>query len=667
VYHPKIISASQAKLEERLGHELRRSTVAEVDEALYRMRNVDWSRGLNSVVPTLPADLQEFITAELLLSKIDARYWFERYAMIQDDAGRLVRLRPWPSQEQILRLIGELELAAASRDAIKIALIILKARQIGGTAISEALIAHMVFFNKNTRSGIASDHPDNSKNLWDVFVRIHENLPPWMKPRASAKAKATNLHLDEMDCDVMVGAGNQKTTFGQGVTFDCGHMTELSTWLKPNTDQLEADLIPAFKSSKKHHSLLVYESTAEGASGNYFHDVYQSARKGKSIFKPTFLAWWSAPQKYSEDPEGVTITENVTALAEMLEREEGVTLTRGQLAWYQKTYNHYHDLGNDYLMLQEYPSTPDEAFQTGHRSVFPLEVRTQVRRAARPPIAILEWLPGMREFVPVQDSEWIKKAEQAPELYNNHLLIYEKARAGYVYACGVDSSYGLEQDSSTVEVVRVGNRAEPAEQVAEFATNTLDPVELAAPAMWIGKYYEDTARGRPALMAPESSPGSPGISTLTQMVQAGYGNFYVWRKPTDATGRGWKTEVGWHTTNATRPLLTDVGVNAIIKGRIKINSLPFCREMDSFIEVFNETTGHKKKEHAPGNCDDRIFGVFIAFYVSHEDGTLKVAESAFEQEASKHRTPDNVVQFQQVLTGPGDSDLFEEWEERYGG
>jgi len=142
----------------------------------------------------------------------------------------------------------------------------------------------------------------------------------------------------------------------------------------------------------------------------------------------------------------------------------------------------------------------------------------------------------------------------------------------------------------------------------------------------------------------------------------------VWRRPNTTPGQGgWKAEMGWHTTNTTRPLLTDVGINAINRGRLKVNSLGFVREMDTFIEVFNDVTGHKKKEHAPGNCDDRIFGAFIAFYVSHEDGTAKIAEGALEQEAGKQRPQAEVVQFNTILTGPGDRDPFEEWEERYGG
>jgi hypothetical protein len=661
MYSQKVIDTARDRLERKLKHPLIEYTPTQVTDRLFEMRAVDWSDGVNATVLRLLPEQQEFITNELLMSKINFRYWCERYAKIQNDAGQLVHLIPWPSQQKILKLLGELEERVPAGDPVKIALIILKARQIGGTALAEALVAHQVFFSTGTRGGIASDHPDNSKNLWDVFTRMYDHLPPWMKPRSDARAKATNLHLPDLDADVMVGAGNQKTTFGQGVTMDVGHMTELSTWLKDNCDQLEKDLIPAWRSSKKHHSMLLYESTAEGASGNYFHDTFQSARKGSSFFTPIFLGWHSAPDKYTADPSGVSLDEDTLNVAKRILADDGVELSKGQLAWFQITKSHYEALGRGWIMSQEYPSTPDEAFQTGHKSVFPLDVRLKVRARAKSPIAILEWVPEIKKFEAVDDRTLLGRAEMDAKLYNNKLLIFEKARPGYVYVCAVDVSYGLDQDSSAIEIIRVGNRLEPAEQVAEFATNTLDPVQLTDPTEWLGKYYE--SNNRPAVMAIESNPGSPGIVTQTQLLQRGYPNFYVWRKPTAAGSGGWKNEVGWHTTNVTRPLLTNTGVNAITAGKLLINSSALCKEMDTFVYVFSEATQNKKMEHAPGNCDDRIIGAFIGYYVGHEAGTSKIAASALEGQIEKQRPTDEVIQFQAL--GINYEDALAQWEERY--
>lgn len=670
MFHPRVIAVQREKLERALGITLVEHTLTEVTDFLYELREVNWEAGVGQVLPTLSQPHQTFITNELLMSKVDFRYWCTRYAKIMDDHGELVPLTPWPSQERFLSFLAKRELEDFERGPrplesawrMKEQLLLLKARQVGGTAIAEAVTGHQVFFNSNTRGVIGSDNPDNSKNLWDVLIRIHSNLPPWMRPIVDGKTKANNLHLVDLDSNIQVGSGNMKNTFGQGITVDVGHLTEVSTWLPENCVQLEKDLLPAFGSSKKHHSILIYESTAEGAMGNYFHDLFQASRRGKTDFDALFLGWHSAPNKWTEDPEGVEIDEDVRALAKRLKEAENVDLTKGQLAFYQKRRNHYKSLGKEEVLLQEFPSTPDEAFQTGLKSVFPIEVRVHTRNTARVPIAVLRWNIAKQTFESVSDSMFHEKAEMNPDLYDGILLIYEKALPGFIYVVGVDASYGLEQDSAAIDVVRVANRAMGAEQVAEFASRTLDPVELAPVAEWIGKYYEDVLNPFPAMLAIEAQPGSPGITTQAQLIQRGYPHFYVWRKPSAVKG-GWKNEMGWHTTQTTRPLLTDTGVNAICTRRLQINSQPFIREMDSFVYNYSPT-GQRKMEHAPGMHDDRIFATFIAYYVGHEGTSAQTAESRLKEHEAANRAPAEVIQFQAL--GKKWEECMDEWYEQFG-
>lgn len=671
MFSEKVIAAQREKIERALKLDLVEHSHSTVLDFLYRMKDVNWEGGVAQTLPSLPSDCQAFITNELLMSKLSFRYWCTRYAKILDDHGELVTLTPWPSQEKVLQHLAKRELEAFEKGArpgeegwrLKLQLLLLKARQIGGTAISEAIEGHQVFFNSNTRAVIGSDTPDNSKNLWDVFIRIHSNLPPWMKPAADAKTKANNLHLTDLDSNVQVGSGNMKNTFGQGMTVDGGHLTELSTWLPENCNQLEKDLMPAFGSSKKHHSIMIYESTAEGAMGNYFHDLFQASRRGKTEWDALFLGWHSAPNKWTEDPEGVEISSEVKAMAERLQREEEVVLTKGQLAFYQKKRDHYKSLGKEEILLQEFPSTPDEAFQTGLKSVFPIEVRLGVRNRARKPIAAMRWNIAKNTFEAIADPEFHAKAEMNPELYEGVLLIYEKARPGYVYVVGVDASYGLGQDTSAIDVVRVANRADGAEQVAEFGSKALDPVELAGPADWIGRYYEDRMNELPAKMAVEAQPGSPGITTQAQLIQRGYPHFYIWRKPSAAGKGGWRNEMGWFTTQGTRPLLTDTGVNSIITGKLKVNSTPFIREMDSFVFTYSGT-GMRKMEHAPGMHDDRIFATFIAYYVGHEGDAAMTAENRLMEHEAASRPASEVVQFN--VLGKSWEECMAGWYEQFG-
>src|SRR5262245_6285294 len=60
------------------------------------------------------------------------------------------------------------------------------------------------------------------------------------------------------------------------------------------------------------------------------------------------------------------------------------------------------------------------------------------------------------------------------------------------YVIGVDTSDALGGgDRSAIEVLRVGTLQEPAEQVAEFITESIQPGHLAYVVCAIGQWYRD--------------------------------------------------------------------------------------------------------------------------------------------------------------------------------
>lgn len=661
MWSPKVVATSRGRLESTLGVPLREYSFSEVEEMAWRLRDVQWDQegGSSKVVASLPEDLQQYIFNEIQLSKVDFAYWAERYARIVDDRGLLRPIRFWPSQRAIIQRLGrweEEQLHHNARDFVKVFLLILKARQLGQTVLAQALLAHLTYFYGNTRSIIASDHPDNSLKLWQVALRMYENLPGWMRPLADGRVKATNLHLSELDSDIIVGAGNQKTTLGQGMTVDAAHLTELSSWLPENTDALDADFLPAFMSSRKHHSLCVMESTAEGGKGNYFHDRYQAARREEGFFRAVFLGWFMAPDKWQLPSEGVELGEEVQKVAQVIRRTSGVELTREQMAFWQVTKADYTSRGKVDAFYQEFPSTPEEAFQTGVRSVFPLEVRTALRAEAPVPVGVLSYLPERRAF------EVLLGGEEEGEARENVLRIWEKPQPGFLYVIGVDVSYGQDGgDSSAIQVIRVGNRSTPDEQVAEWC-GTINPVELAQPIWLLGHMYADRADGLPAKLAIETNPGSPGLVTQTELIRRGYPHFYTWRKP-NKLGKGFTKEVGWWTTPGTRPLLTDKGVDAICKRHLRVNSLPLVGEMDTFIAAMS-ASGVRKMEHAQGEHDDRLMALFIAYYVAHESDSIAVAEERARMHAMRNAPPEKTRQLWEVAASMGvGEDPTRAWEE----
>lgn len=648
MYHPEVVAWARERAERALGFTFQEASLTEIQDRNREWAALDWTEPMRTIAE-LPQAAQQWIVSQIQLSKVDFNYWLSRYCMILADDGRMRPLSPWQSQRDFLDILAREEKSQwdpKGPTEIKIGLLMLKARQVGGTAVSQSVINHQTLFYPHTRSLIASDNPDGSLKIWHIFLRMYENLPPWMKPVRDAKVKATNLHLRDLDSDLVVGAGNQKTTLGQGLTIDIAHLTELSSWEPDNCRAIDADLTPAFLSSRRHHSILMLESTAEGARGNWFFEQFSAAQAGKSIFTPFFVAWWRCPDKWAERTTfGGALSGATLELAKRVKSEFGQELSKAQLLWYQKKREYFETRGELATFLQEFPSFPDEAFQTGFRSALPIEIRTSLRHKTKPPEAVLSW--NGQTFVP-DDTAKVDPTGQ--------LLLWEQPRHGNVYVLGVDVSHNQEGgDSSAIQVLRVGNRWEKDEQVAEFRAK-ISPMELATPVELLGKLYRDREDGTPAKLAIESNPGSPGTVTQAELVRRGYPHFYIWTKPSKLGSRT-RTELGWWTTPGTRPFLMNTGLEALTKGSMQVNSRWLVDELDTFIETVTPG-GLKKVEHAPGYHDDRIVALFIAYYVAHETTSIAVAEERArelaERAAPRGRPP---TLLERVLAaGPGDED-----------
>lgn len=657
MYHIQVINKNRETLERKLGIPLREYTFNEVDEFRFRLKDVTWDENRN---PSRELSDEEatYITNETLLSKIDFTYWCSRYAKILTASKRLETLIPWPSQKHLLKIIAEEEKRQMDYAFIKIPIILLKARQVGGTAISEAMIAHMVFLNSTTQGVIASDHPDNTLKLFQTLVRIYDNLPEWMKPHMDGKVKGNHLHLDKLDSDVIAGSGNQKTTLGQGMTIDIAHLTEVSTWIPEMCHAIDGDILPAFNSSEKHHSLIILESTGAGAKGNWFHDQFEVAAEGKSRFKSVFVPWYLRPS-CRMNAEGIEFLDNTLGMAQRVKKENGTVLDREQLAWYQITRRDLEVKDDLETFFQEMPSTIEEAFQTGLRSIFTLDLLASKRNKCEKPLLVLEIDLKTLKAKKVELESWWESMD--PSKWDNRLIIWELPRPGYVYTIGVDGAYGIiGGDNSAVEVLRVGNRNGPDEQVAEWC-GSISPFDLAKIAKYVGDRYRDRTMGLEALMACEVNPGSPTLQTQTELQRMGYLNFYTWTRPLKATGQQ-STEYGWWTTPSTRSLLTEMFEEYVKKDYLKINSIELVGEMASFVNV-GAHLGKKHAEHASGYHDDRLFALAIALYVSHDwkgYGLQNVAEERLKAEEMKKVPLTEAVQFNQ--TGLSWEESSAKWE-----
>ena len=118
----------------------------------------------------------------------------------------------------------------------------------------------------------------------------------------------------------------------------------------------------------------------------------------------------------------------------------------------------------------------------------------------------------------------------------------------------IDVSDGLGQDYSIIDIIRQPTIEEPAEQVAQYCSNKLDPKALAFIADAIGRYYQDADQVE-AMAAIETN--NHGLATQdTLQLHLGYAHFYRWEYADAADAeRRYSTRIGWMTSPRTRPLL----------------------------------------------------------------------------------------------------------------
>lgn len=214
------------------------------------------------------------------------------------------------------------------------------------------------------------------------------------------------------------------------------------------------------------------------------------------------------------------------------------------------------------------------------------------------------------------------KGEIAARGILDALVIYEapRRRGRAKYVIGADVSDGLGQDRSVAEVVRLGTIEEPAEQVAEYASDQMLPAGFAYVLQTLGQYYRSADDGVEACVAIETN--SHGLTTQdTLQLHLGYGHFYIWEVLDAADpGKRQTTKVGWYTTPRSRgPLLAKL--RDAICTYDPITGLPDLVTHSPFLhEEFQDfqTDGALwEAAAARGARDDRVMALAIANYVAH--------------------------------------------------
>lgn len=412
MYHQAIIAIQRAKIDRLLEKELpgglSETPVAEIPAWQARMSTAFGKKG--EQVRPLTKEETRFVHNERLMGKISYAYWAERYDTINIAGQALGRMYPlWETQRLALEQIGAIQKERFDQDHPDGVIIdVLKARQGGISTLASSILKHRLTTHANTTGLLASDVPDNSGHLYDMFERGIDHLPWWMKPtilervkndemvfgtesRVFVAASKSTRGADKADRSSVDG---KKGQLGRGKTISIYHLSELATWTNPG--QIDTSFDPAVPYTPLTFG--VRESTAQGwGPRNWWYCDWQIAKAGKGRTRAVFLPWYAektrnwlpAPVDWTPSPETLKHAQRAEEFGPRW-MKRAVSLTREQLYWYETKRAEAEEKDQLEGFLQEYPADDEEAFQMSGKSIFPTKLRERVKSQARPLSGIVE-------------------------------------------------------------------------------------------------------------------------------------------------------------------------------------------------------------------------------------------------------------------------------------
>lgn len=529
------------------------------------------------------------------MNLLNARDYIEGLLKIRTKDGRMVPLILNPPQQ---RLYEAVKRQWQAKKPVRI--IILKARQMGFSTLTEALIFWRTATAPYTESMVVAHKEDATANLFRMSKLYLDALPDLLKPMTRASnaqeidfSKPVRLRSDRdglhsrIRCATAGGEG-----VGRSYTLQCLHLSEFAFW--PG-DKLKTFVGLAQAVPDLPGTMIIIESTANGYETfkAMWDQAVEAQRSGQEGFEPIFFPWYEMPEYRRDPPPGFEKTQEEADLAEQFNLDDQ------QLAWRRWCIQTLCG-GDMQLFRQEYPATPDEAFIATGSCFFPQEELVKRREAVRED----KWERGAFRisWTPTKDIRsftWTKD-ETGP------IRIRKKPEAGVPYVIGGDTA-GEGSDYFAGQVL--DNRT--GEQVAVLH-HQYGEREYAEQMYCLGKYYND------ALIGIETN-----FSTYPEMKleELGYQNLYVRERFDTYSGKPQRA-YGFATTSRTRQTILDGLKDVSMHDMDMITDYETLGEMITFVRGDDGKPAAEEGEH-----DDLVMSLAIAHHVRSQQETTVKAES----------------------------------------
>ena len=514
-----------------------------------------------------------------------AKDYIENCLKIKTKSGAVVPFRLNDAQRKLYAV------AKRQQDAGKpVRLIILKARQLGFSTLTEGLIFHSCATRENVNALIVAHREDATANLFRMSKLFYDELPKPVKPmlRASNAQELVFENPSKLRSEREARPGLRSrircaTAGGRGIgrsdTLQCVHLSEYAFW--PDGADGKASTLAGILQAVPSlpGTMVVIESTANGFED--FKERWDAAVAGENDFEPVFFAWFENPD-YS-----MPVVPGTQWTPEERELRDAYRLTDEQLQW--RRWCIANNCGGSLDMFrQEYPASPGEAFLHSGTGVFDNE---QI-------VLRLERLPGPAGRGEFADGEWTESETGA-------ITLYELPEKGVPYVLGGDTA-GEGSDYFTAIVID-----NVTGKIAAKLRQKYSEPEYVRQIYALGRFYND------ALVAIETNFSTYPVMKLQEV---DYPNQYA-REREDTYTRQMKKSYGFRTDRQSRPRAIANLVEVFSSHPEWFTDRELLEEMLTF--CYNED---HRPEALAGKHDDLVMGAAITYAVRHQQRMTVLTE-----------------------------------------
>lgn len=603
-------------------------------------------RFLSDVLHVEPNDTDHDKVAEKFIRlryRHDFPFWAATLVWIHNkDAGAdvLFRLR-YPQRILVSRFEEK------RKAGLPIRLILLKARQWGGSTTTQLYMAWLQFFHKRGLNSLIIAHQgtasDEIKDMFDTMIKeypiellydmgesYNENEP---KMVGVGKSGSTS-RVPQRNCKIKIGTA-ERPDGCRGGAYSLVHLSEVGIWKKTDGKSPE-DIVRSACSGilLRPLTMIVMESTANG-TGNFFHTEYSAAADPEvpSQYEALFIAWFQIEQYSMPFESGEALrdfakwlydnryNDNVLSTREECGKylwwlwEKGASLEA--INWYIQERAGKNDHS---IMASEYPSDDVEAFVHSGTMVFDKYQVEEFEKACRPPRFIGDVYADGDE------------GEKALE----NLRFHEDRQGQFCIWARPEDDDEVEITDRYLTIVDVGGRSAKADWSVILVIDRLNMIEGGRPAVvaqWYGhcdidrlawKAAQVAAYYNESLLVIESNTlethdrerqveGGDQSQYILNQISMVYPNLYARRQSEDEIRQGIPRKYGFHTNIATKPM--------IISTLVKVIREHLYTERDK--RCLDEYKTYERKQNGAygaiaGKHDDllmtRAIGLHVCFY-----------------------------------------------------